>query len=196
MTGEKNDATWFQSGDFNATDEVKVKVKFGEKVFEILTEKVGDAYIGIKCPTFGYEFGAAVRDELKSQLDSCNQLLEFEPDSKWTLLTASLLMRSIDRFHYHAQTLDFLKKLQKVDSLRAGYYKDLASKWTVEVKLKNWIEKKEFHRGKVDLTNLELTTLYYQQYFAIATEVNLEGNPKFNKKSCKFSSIKGCEVKF
>lgn len=197
ITGGKSDAIWVQEGDFQVNENVSVVMQLEDKEFTLTTRKLGDgSVVGIKCPAFGYEFGSAVMDELRSQLDSCNQLLEFEPDSKWTLLTASLLMRSIDRFHYHDKTVEFLEKLEKVDSLRAGYYKDLASKWAIEVKLKSWIESEEFLSGKADLADLNLTTLYYHQFFAIATRVDLRGNPKLNKNSCKFSLVNGCEVLF
>ena len=112
------------------------------------------------------------------------------------MLTASLLMRSIDRFKYHEKTVEFLRKLEKVDNLRAGYYKDLASKWSVEVKLKDWIEDKNYESGIINLSDLNLTTLYYNQYLTIATHVNLSGNPELNKNSCKFSNVSGCEVQF
>lgn len=198
VTGCKSDAMWIQEGDFQVNDEAKVIAKVNENRYELQTRRLQNksSLVGIKSPTFGYEFGATVMNELKSQLDSCNQLLECEPDSKWTLLTAALLMRSIDRFSYHETTLEFLKKLQKVDFFRAGYYKDLASKWTLEVKLKNWIETEGFLSEKIDLSGLDLTMLYYQQYFAIATEINLQGNPKLIKTSCKLPLVKGCEVRY
>lgn len=197
ISGTRSDAIWIQRGQFQVRDEVKVTMQHGYKEFH-LKARLHDngSVIGIKCPVFGYDFGLTVMDELRNQLDSCNQLLEYEPDSKWTLLTASLLMRSIDRFHYHDTTLEFLKKLQEVDSLRAGYYKDLASKWTVEVQLKNWIDAEGYVDGKADLSGLDLTTLYYHQYYAIASEVNLQDNPKLNRKSCQFSLVDGCDVKF
>lgn len=196
LSGGRSDAIWIQKGDFQLSgDDIEVAAEFSDKSYQIKVEKIPEgSFIGVKLPTFGYEFGAAVIDELKNQLDSCNQLLEYEPDSKWTLLTAALLMRSIDRFHYHEQTLEFLKKLQSVDSLRAGYYKDLASKWTIEVKLKSWIESKDFISGKVDLSQLDLTMLYYHQYFAVASQVELLGNPKLKMNTCKLAGIKGCEV--
>jgi geranylgeranyl transferase type-2 subunit alpha len=194
VTGERSDAIWMQQGSFQP-NAGEVTMRQGDKEFKLEVKKLrDDLAIGIKCPTFGYEFGAAVMEELKNQLDSCNQLLEYEPDSKWTLLTASLLMRSIDRFHYHEKTLEYLEKLQKVDSLRAGYYKDLASKWIVETKLRSWIDCCDF--TSVDLSHLDLSTLYYFQYFAIAEAVNLQGNPKINRNSCKFSLVQGCDVAF
>lgn len=197
LSGGKSDSVWIQKGNY-VTDQdtpILLSLKDGQK-FEIATRRVGDSLIGIKLPVFGYEFTAAVKEVLRNQLDSCNQLLEYEPDSKWTLLTAALLMRSIDRFHYQQQTLDHLKKLQKVDELRAGYYRDLASKWTVECTLYNWVKSDEYMNGKVDLCNLDLTTVYYGQYFLIARQVDIRGNRSLNAKSCIFSLVDGCAVEF
>ena len=197
VTGERSDAIWVQQGNFQSINEATLSVTKDEEIFNLDATKIQNgSIIGIKCPTFGYEFGAVVMEELRNQLNSCNQLLEYEPDSKWTLLTASLLMRSIDRFLYHEKTLEFLEKLEKIDHLRVGYYKDLASKWTVEMKLRSWIDSGEFLSEKADLSNLNLSTLYYYQYFAIAETINLQGNPNINKTSCKISLVKGCEVNF
>lgn len=44
--------------------------------------KRNNGLFGIKMPSFGYEFGSSVLDVLNEQLNSCKQLLEFEPDSK------------------------------------------------------------------------------------------------------------------
>lgn len=86
-------------------------------------------------------------------------------------------MRSIDRFAFHKQTLEFLKKLEEVDKLRKGYYKDLASRWSIEVKLKEWIDSGNYETGRIDLKGLDLTTLYYSQYFMhISNEVDLQDN--------------------
>lgn len=194
ISGNKSDAIWIQRGDFDVSDDIKVKITFKNVEFSLDTKKINNEIIGIKLHSFGYEFGAAVIEELNNQLDSCNQLLEFEPDSKWTLLTASLLMRSINRFQYHEKTLEFLRKLQKVDPLRYGYYADLASKWILEVKLNDWFESGEF--DKIDLSSLDLTTIYYSQYLSIVKEVNLQGNPRLNKNSCKFSLVDGCKIEF
>ena len=90
-------------------------------------------------------------------------------------------MRSIDRFKYHEKTVEFLRKLETVDNLRAGYYKDLASKWSVEVKLKDWIKNKNYESGEINLSALQLTTVYYNQYLTIANHVDLSGNPELNE---------------
>lgn len=51
-------------------------------VCRLAVTKIEDCLFGIKVPKFGYEFGAAIVAELQEQLNSCQQLLEYEPDSK------------------------------------------------------------------------------------------------------------------
>ncbi|EDV94797.1 geranylgeranyl transferase type-2 subunit alpha [Drosophila grimshawi] len=82
--------------------------------------------------------------ELQTQLKSCMDLLDYEPDSKWTLLTSALLMRAIDVDKYHEQSLAHLIKLEQVDALRQGYYQDLAQRWNMEIALAKWPETKHF----------------------------------------------------
>ncbi|KAH8312868.1 hypothetical protein KR044_013385 [Drosophila immigrans] len=107
--------------------------------------------------------------ELESQLQSCRDLLEYEPDSKWTLLTSALLMRAIEPIKYHEQSLDNLIKLQKVDALRKGYYEDLAQRWTMEEALTKWPESAAFPR----LFELPLKSprAPYLQYLIVADTV-------------------------
>lgn len=114
-----------------------------------------------------------VISELKSQLESCQNLLEYEPDSKWTLLTCALLTRAIDsRLHYE-QSLEYLRKLQKVDVLRENYYKDLMSRWMLHNTLVEWSRDKHLP-SCLDLSHLQsLTSIIDPQYVCIADEVFL-----------------------
>uniref|UniRef100_T1PHW6 Geranylgeranyl transferase type-2 subunit alpha n=1 Tax=Musca domestica TaxID=7370 RepID=T1PHW6_MUSDO len=116
-----------------------------------------------------------VLDQLKSQLESCESLLEYEPDSKWCLLTSALLMRAIDCQEHHDKTMEYLKKLQKVDSLRENYYKDLASKWILQKALIQWSKTDGEHMLKsIDLSQEEqLTCLTDKQYLIVADEIIL-----------------------
>uniref|UniRef100_A0A6B2E737 Geranylgeranyl transferase type-2 subunit alpha n=1 Tax=Phlebotomus kandelakii TaxID=1109342 RepID=A0A6B2E737_9DIPT len=150
-------------------------------------------YVGVKMPKFGHIFGTAVLNHLKEQLESCNQLLEFEPDSKWTLLTAALLMRSVDRKAYHGRALEFLRKLQVVDGLRSGYYEDLASKWAVEQVIEKWIEAGDFE-APIDLSALRITTIPYEEFMSVAKEVNLEGNQLKDRNLDKLVALQNCRV--
>ncbi|XP_058059581.1 geranylgeranyl transferase type-2 subunit alpha [Anopheles bellator] len=131
--------------------------------------------VGVKMPKFGYEFGSAIVEVLKAQLMSCQELLGFEPDSKWTLLTAALLMKAIDRRGYYGTIRDHLAKLESVDSLRRGYYRDLASKWAIEKQLELWIEAGDL-TASIDLAGLDLTVLNYSQYLATTDAIDLSHN--------------------
>ncbi|XP_075145296.1 rab geranylgeranyltransferase subunit alpha [Haematobia irritans] len=115
-----------------------------------------------------------VLEQLKMQLESCESLLEYEPDSKWCLLTSALLMRSIDSLEYHDKSLEYLKKLQKVDQLRENYYKDLASKWILQKALWQWSKTEGQMLKTIDLSQeQQLTCLTDKQYLIIADEIKL-----------------------
>ncbi|XP_023298556.2 geranylgeranyl transferase type-2 subunit alpha [Lucilia cuprina] len=115
-----------------------------------------------------------VLSELKSQLESCESLLEYEPDSKWCLLTSALLMRAINSSEYHEKSLQNLKQLQLVDPLRENYYKDLASKWILQKCLLQWFQNASEMPSKLDLSQeQQLTCLTDRQYLVIADEVLL-----------------------
>uniref|UniRef100_A0A182TYN8 Geranylgeranyl transferase type-2 subunit alpha n=1 Tax=Anopheles melas TaxID=34690 RepID=A0A182TYN8_9DIPT len=129
--------------------------------------------VSIKKPKFGYEFGSAIVDVLKTQLASCLELLEYEPDSKWTLLTAALLMKAIDRRGYHETIRQHLTKLETVDALRKGYYLDLASKWAIENRLEQWIEADAINLSENRLVNRNLGVL---RDLVFCQQLNLTNN--------------------
>jgi len=108
--------------------------------------------------------------ELQTQLQSCLDLLEFEPDSKWTLLTSALLMRAIEVSANHEKSLAHLAKLEKVDALRAGYYKDLAARWSLEYELAKWPQAAGFPRNFTLAEDVLLASLPYGQYFVIRSD--------------------------
>ncbi|XP_068156044.1 geranylgeranyl transferase type-2 subunit alpha [Drosophila tropicalis] len=115
-----------------------------------------------------------LKAELETQLQSCLDLLDYEPDSKWTLLTSSLLMRAIDPSSHHEKSLEHLEKLQKVDPLRKGYYQDLAARWTLEYELNKWPQSEKFPlQFELDKHAEALTSLPYGQYLIIADELGL-----------------------
>ncbi|XP_017044309.1 geranylgeranyl transferase type-2 subunit alpha [Drosophila ficusphila] len=111
--------------------------------------------------------------ELNTQLQSCLDLLEYEPNSKWTLLTSALLMRAIDVSANHEKSLEHLVKLEKVDALREGYYKDLAARWILESELAKWPQAEEFPRIFALKNDELLASLPYGQYFVIVDELKL-----------------------
>ncbi|KAK3911080.1 Geranylgeranyl transferase type-2 subunit alpha [Frankliniella fusca] len=121
-------------------------------------------------PDFGAPLSPALSSVMLEELDACRQLLEFDPDSKWTLLTSALLMQTIDRHAYEAETLLTLDELVELDYQRANYYKDLKSRLLVEYAL-------ERQRGDaVDLTGLALTALYHAPLLALVRTLVLDDN--------------------
>lgn len=183
--------TWWIENDFEA-----IKLEPGERLHLIVTntydgteyridvKNFNNRWVGLKLPKFEYEFGEAVKQTLKEQLKSCQELLAIEPDSKWTLLTSTLLMRAINSDSgklseslCHSKTLDNLKKLQVVDPMRCGYYQDLASKWIIQHKLKEWIRLEKIKDyNAIDLSNASLTSIHYENYLAFFDQIILAKN--------------------
>ncbi|XP_055596290.1 geranylgeranyl transferase type-2 subunit alpha [Uranotaenia lowii] len=163
-------------------------------VHTIQVKQIDDSTIfGIKQPKFDYEFGSAVVTVLKTQLESCEQLLEFEPDSKWTLLTAAMLMKAIDRVQFYPQMISNLEKLQTVDPLRKGYYSDILQKWSIENRLVEWTARlQDQPNAALDLSGLGLTHLAFEQYLAIADELDLSGNALTETSLIKFKNFVFC----
>ncbi|KAG4070033.1 hypothetical protein HA402_013693 [Bradysia odoriphaga] len=160
--------------------------------------KTTGGLFGIKLPRFEYEFEPSVLEELQGQLKSCQELLEYEPDSKWTLLTAALLMRAIDRKQYHSVTLDHLQKLIAADPLRTGYYLDMSNKWNIEFKLTEWIQA-EHIEDFIDLSDIDLVSLFYEQYLCAADQIILKRQlPKREQNLVKMKAFDSCNcnVKF
>ncbi|XP_017856399.1 PREDICTED: geranylgeranyl transferase type-2 subunit alpha isoform X2 [Drosophila arizonae] len=108
--------------------------------------------------------------ELQTQLQSCLDLLEYEPDSKWTLLTSALLMRAIDVSSYHEQSLTHLAKLEQVDALRQGYYKDLSARWTMEMALAKWPTSSSY--PQLFELPTKMPRMPYAQYLIVADKIS------------------------
>jgi len=145
-----------------------------------------DTFYFYRKPKFLPEFSPLLLDVLKAQLDSCNQLLELEPESKWTLLTSVNLMVAIDRGKYNDEIIGRLRLLCKVDPLRVAYYNDLRSKYTIEHKFE------ESNFNHFDLSNCNLTALYHSEYFLLAESVDLRGN-KLGKSLRSLQSLQSCK---
>ncbi|KAJ3034951.1 hypothetical protein HK097_004329, partial [Rhizophlyctis rosea] len=60
---------------------------------------------------------------------SVEELVEVEPDSKWALLTLVYMMKEVTGRDEDA--IRILEKLEKLDGMRAGYYRDLKSEFVL-----------------------------------------------------------------
>ncbi|XP_014672036.1 PREDICTED: geranylgeranyl transferase type-2 subunit alpha-like isoform X2 [Priapulus caudatus] len=123
---------------------------------------------------------AAKTETLTDELESCKQLDELEPNNKWALLTIVLLMRALDPLGREAETLDYLSQLSEVDPYRGNYYRDLGSKFIME----NVLEQQQHLEDKVALKDKGLTALYYTEYLATVSELNLASNKLTNVSQC------------
>lgn len=107
-------------------------------------------------------------------------------------------MRAIDRKTNHSESLEFLKKLKEYDCNRMGYYTDLANKWSIEDRLADWIASLETNRDTpIDLSNLGLENIHYQQYLCVADRIDLSVNQFNAKRISEISTLfNECNVKF
>uniref|UniRef100_A0A8C2DAK7 Geranylgeranyl transferase type-2 subunit alpha n=1 Tax=Cyprinus carpio TaxID=7962 RepID=A0A8C2DAK7_CYPCA len=122
---------------------------------------------------FRSELSVEKSSVLQAELQSCNQLLELEPQNKWCLLTIILLMRALDPLGHEKETLAHFQTLKEVDPMRSSYYSDLCSKFLIE----NTILKMEYAEVRVfSLSNKNLTTLCHLDQLLLVTHINLSSN--------------------
>jgi len=119
------------------------------------------------------------RHVLEQELDNCNQLLDLEPSSKWTLYTKAALMSALDSQKHHTEILEILDQLMEIDYLRKGYYQDWRSKFVIE----HAIEMNE-DKEVLDLSNQNITKMYHPEYLCLFTEVKADWD-KIRSKSAK-----------
>ncbi|KAG8311621.1 geranylgeranyl transferase type-2 subunit alpha [Homalodisca vitripennis] len=139
-------------------------------------------------PVFEASFSPGVTEVLRNVLDSCQTLLELEPDTKWPLLTSVSLMQAIDRKKYKAEVLKYLDLLAKIDHLRTNYYSDLKSRCIMEHQLEEWNVGNDFC-----LVNTALTALYHSQYLLPARRVDLRQN-SLTRSLPRLASLQFCQV--
>jgi len=69
---------------------------------------------------------------LSDDINACKELLEIEPNSKWALLTITLLLKEVEGFTARSQLFANINKLRDMDSHHALYYDDLRTKYCLE----------------------------------------------------------------
>uniref|UniRef100_A0A8D1TRV6 Geranylgeranyl transferase type-2 subunit alpha n=1 Tax=Sus scrofa TaxID=9823 RepID=A0A8D1TRV6_PIG len=110
---------------------------------------------------------------LQSELESCKELQELEPENKWCLLTIILLMRALDPLLYEKETLQYFQTLKAVDPMRAAYLDDLRSKFLLE----NSVLKMEYADVRVlHLGHKDLTVLCHLEQLLLVTHLDLSHN--------------------
>ena len=110
---------------------------------------------------------------LKEEMENCRQLLDLEPDSKWTMLTLALIAQSVDPVEHRDEILSLYDRLQTVDPKRRRYYADQRSRFVIRQQAARFFAER---RNRLDLSCQGLTVVYFKQLLAFATEVDLSGN--------------------
>lgn len=109
------------------------------------------------------------RANLQWQLESTEQIIEMEPDSKWPLLTSVILLNAMKPEPCHTRKYEALDKLEEVDPYRKHYYDDLKSKLLIEDNLRA-------NTTEVTLSSLGLTSLHNCHLMAITETLDLSNN--------------------
>lgn len=110
---------------------------------------------------------------LKEEMENCRQLLDLEPDSKWTMLTLALIAQSVDPEEHREEILSLYDKLQTVDAKRRRYYADQRSKFVIRQQVAKFFSDR---LEKLDLSRQRLTVIYCKQLLAFACEIDLSHN--------------------
>ncbi|KAG6452521.1 geranylgeranyl transferase type-2 subunit alpha [Manduca sexta] len=174
--GNQYDLLWIFDHTTPIKDDLDVKVEFEkeDKCTQIIpcTKYGNSTYIGKNEVSFQRQYSQAVVEELNNQLESCRQLLEMEPDSKWTLLTTTIVLYCIDAKKYHKEVIKNLHLLKVIDKLRAGYYDDLITKWSIEEQLCLDFKTNECRLFKVAFDE-RISCLPHLQYYSYCEEIDL-----------------------
>ncbi|XP_023322947.1 geranylgeranyl transferase type-2 subunit alpha [Eurytemora carolleeae] len=97
---------------------------------------------------------------LKQALGNCEDLLELEPDSKWTLYTKVLILLNLDSRETHEEIISCLKSLREIDFMRRNFYADLELRLTMEFKIES---------GNINASDL-FPDKYHAQYLPALTQ--------------------------
>lgn len=88
-----------------------------------------------------------------------------------TLLTTTVFLHCIDPKQYHKETIENLQTLKRIDDLRAGYYDDLITKWSIEDQLTQDY-KTNFLDFKIKFDS-RITNLPHLQYYSYCENIDL-----------------------
>nr|XP_054748223.1 geranylgeranyl transferase type-2 subunit alpha-like [Lytechinus pictus] len=135
----------------------------------------------------GSLFTAELSDEktefLKTELESCQQLRELEPDNKWCLLTVILLMRVLDPLKLETEMLSCFTTILAQDTYRADYFKDLRSKFIMENAIMRYLQERskvtessEVNKMTFDVSGKELTTLHHLEHLSSLRFMDFSNN--------------------
>lgn len=115
--------------------------------------------------------------DLINELNTVGELVEIEPHNKWALLTFVGLLRYVKPTESKDQVMDILKILEKTDTQRATYYKDLTAYYNSQDILVNVYRE---NSREVILSNLNISHVDFLDWYALVTKLDLSNNLLFH----------------
>eukprot|EP00090_Calanus_glacialis_P026485 TRINITY_DN41699_c0_g1_i1.p1 TRINITY_DN41699_c0_g1~~TRINITY_DN41699_c0_g1_i1.p1 ORF type:complete len:459 (-),score=139.87 TRINITY_DN41699_c0_g1_i1:77-1417(-) len=145
-----------------------MKIELNEEEIEIKSSEertyvLGSGFVDLK---FDPEPSEETIKVLKEELENCEQLLEMEPDSKWTNYTKAMLMKALDSNKHFDAILAIYENLKMIDSMRKNYYEDQKSKLVIEKALE-----RSNDLDCLDISAYKLSKIYYKQYLNLFVQV-------------------------
>ncbi len=109
---------------------------------------------------------------LEKDLQNCRDLLELEPDSKWTRLSMTLILKALDQKANTKEIEENIRKLREGDPIRKNFYDDWLSRESASKAMKAIVP-----QGSCDsLKDLGLTYVPKPERLALVTSLDLSGN--------------------
>ncbi|CAB3231014.1 unnamed protein product [Arctia plantaginis] len=174
-TKNQFDVLWILKHDTVITENDVIKMEYDMEdgnIQTILSVKLNtNTYVGKNEISFERKYSKPVVEELTTQLLACRQLLAMEPDNKWTLLTTTVFLHCIDAKQNHKEVIKNLHTLKTIDKLRAGYYDDLLTKWSIEDQLSmDYVNDSDCFKI---MFKDKITSLPHLQYYSYCETVDL-----------------------
>ncbi|XP_077285094.1 rab geranylgeranyltransferase subunit alpha [Arctopsyche grandis] len=201
LSGFQLDVMWIlvhdSEIDLTSCSNVEITLIRHDESKDVIICDRGNEYVGYAPISFSNNFGKSVIEELKDQQQSCEQLLELEPDSKWTLLTFAVILNSIDHISNYQKCHELLSELMSLDPMRKNYYKDLLSRWHIQYCLETNFDSVKQGRFKCQSDDdglVEITKLYYLQYWSACKSVNARGFKLTSRSLSSFQVLQNCQI--
>ena len=176
--GTETDCLWILKTSFKS-DLTVIKLFVDQVEADQVTLTSKQPYISTDLLSFTTSTNDEVtRQDLETEMSNCRQLLELEPESKWTLLTLGLIAQAVDSQSHYEEILTIYDRLINVDAKRKHYYLDQRSKFVIRQELVKFFRqmKDDSTYSKLDLEKLNVSNLYLKHFLSAVTELRLPAN--------------------
>lgn len=109
------------------------------------------------------------------------------------MLTTTVFLHCIDAKLYHKEVISNLQTLKTIDKLRAGYYADLITKWSIEEQLSADFTNNNTLEMKVNFVE-KLISLPHLQYYSYCEAVDLSNQDLTSVVLPSLIVLRNCKV--